>query len=31
MTRVIIPAFAVAYGLLMTYAFYLQARIWHLL
>jgi hypothetical protein len=31
MARIIIPALVVAFAGVMTYAFYLQAKIWHLL
>ena len=31
MIRIIVPIFAVAFATLMAYAFYLQAKIWHLL
>ncbi len=31
MLRIIVPALVVAFATLMTYAIYLQARIWHLL
>ena len=31
MIRIVMPIFAVAFTALMTYGFYLQAKIWHLL
>ena len=31
MQRVVLPTFVIAFASLMTYALYLQAKIWHIL